>query len=299
MKKIITIAIILLVVLPTLLSAKVNYLSEKDYKKLSNEERAVYCQQLTDEKTDLMTRKADAIARQDEANRRLEELGALSTAIDAEREVVYNGILAYLGIDKNDVAKWNEMMKKLDYFNEQINNFENLSDSELWQAKKDIYALRQEWNEYRKSGYSKLPDFQEEVLLIENRLTRLEAEVNSKGPKYYEDNYTVVKGDNLGKIAGYDFIYNDSSKWGIIYRANRDQIKDPNIVNPDMVLKIPRGKPNTWKVYKGECLWTIASYPEVYGSGAQWPKIFRANQDQIKDEDLIYPNQIFQIPRDQ
>ena len=63
-------------------------------------------------------------------------------------------------------------------------------------------------------------------------------------------------------------------------------------------LKIPRGLPNNWKVFKGECLWKIASYPEVYGDAVKWPQIYRANQDQIKDPDLIYPNQIFEIPRD-
>ncbi|MCK4957101.1 MAG: LysM peptidoglycan-binding domain-containing protein, partial [Candidatus Cloacimonetes bacterium] len=110
--------------------------------------------------------------------------------------------------------------------------------------------------------------------------------------------YTIVKGDWLSKIAGYSFIYNDISKWPIIYRANRDQIKDPNLIHPNQVIKIPRGLPYSWKVYKGECLWKIASYPEVYGDAVKWPLIYRANKDQIKDPDLIYPNQIFEIPRD-
>jgi len=63
-------------------------------------------------------------------------------------------------------------------------------------------------------------------------------------------------------------------------------------------LNIPRGLPNSWKVYRGEFLWKIASYPEIYGDGSKWPLIYRANQDQIKDPDLIYPNQVFKIPRD-
>ena len=117
-------------------------------------------------------------------------------------------------------------------------------------------------------------------------------------PKYYEDEYQVRQGDYLSKIAGYDFIYNDPKKWGIIYRANRDVVKDPNVLQINQILKIPRGLPNSWKVYKGECLWKIASYPEVYGNGAKWNLIYRANKDQIKDPDLIYPNQIFTIPRD-
>lgn len=54
----------------------------------------------------------------------------------------------------------------------------------------------------------------------------------------------------------------------------------------------------THTVKKGECLWVIAGYSEVYGNPFDWPKIFQANADQIQNPDLIYPNQIFHIPND-
>lgn len=46
-----------------------------------------------------------------------------------------------------------------------------------------------------------------------------------------------------------------------------------------------------------DCLWRIAEYSETYGDPFQWPKIYSANKDQIKDEDLIFPGQTLQIPR--
>ena len=46
-----------------------------------------------------------------------------------------------------------------------------------------------------------------------------------------------------------------------------------------------------------DCLWRIAEYDDVYGDAFQWPKIYSANQDQIKDPDMIFPGQVFQIPR--
>lgn len=46
-----------------------------------------------------------------------------------------------------------------------------------------------------------------------------------------------------------------------------------------------------------DCLWRIAEYSEIYNDPFQWPKIYSANKDQIKDPDLIYPGQVFQIPR--
>ena len=32
------------------------------------------------------------------------------------------------------------------------------------------------------------------------------------------------------------------------------------------------------------------------GNGFAWPIIYKANRDQIKDPDLIYPDQVFKVP---
>lgn len=52
--------------------------------------------------------------------------------------------------------------------------------------------------------------------------------------------HTVVKGECLWYIAGYEHVYGDPTKWPLIYRANRDKIKDPDLIYPGQVLKIPR-----------------------------------------------------------
>lgn len=52
--------------------------------------------------------------------------------------------------------------------------------------------------------------------------------------------YTVRRGETLPQIAGRAEIYNDSSLWPLIYRANRDQIRDPKRLWPGQVLSIPR-----------------------------------------------------------
>ena len=66
---------------------------------------------------------------------------------------------------------------------------------------------------------------------------------------------------------------------------------------PAPVVKAPAVK-TEHTVVKGECLWKIAGYEDVYGDPFQWPLIYEANRDQIKDPDLIYPGQVFTIPRD-
>jgi nucleoid-associated protein YgaU len=49
--------------------------------------------------------------------------------------------------------------------------------------------------------------------------------------------YTVVKGDSLSKIA--KRFYGDASQWPRIHEANRAQIEDPDLIHPGQVLTIP------------------------------------------------------------
>ena len=52
----------------------------------------------------------------------------------------------------------------------------------------------------------------------------------------------------------------------------------------------------SYKVVRGDHLWGIARKKAHYGNGFAWPIIYKANRDQIKDPDLIYPDQVFKIP---
>ena len=52
------------------------------------------------------------------------------------------------------------------------------------------------------------------------------------------DTYSVSKGDTLWDIAVR--AYQDGYKWPTIYQANREVIKDPNVIETGMELKLPR-----------------------------------------------------------
>jgi nucleoid-associated protein YgaU len=51
---------------------------------------------------------------------------------------------------------------------------------------------------------------------------------------------------------------------------------------------------NSVVVQPGNSLWRIAR--RAYGGGVLYTLIFTANTDQIRDPDLIYPGQVFQVP---
>lgn len=52
----------------------------------------------------------------------------------------------------------------------------------------------------------------------------------------------------------------------------------------------------SYKVVRGDHLWGIAKKKEHYGNPFAWPIIYKANRDQIKNPDLIYPDQVFKVP---
>lgn len=53
--------------------------------------------------------------------------------------------------------------------------------------------------------------------------------------------YTVVSGDSLWKIAAKTEIYGNGDLWRTIYNANKETIgKNPNLIQPDQILVIPR-----------------------------------------------------------
>ncbi len=57
------------------------------------------------------------------------------------------------------------------------------------------------------------------------------------------------------------------------------------------------GSNTTYDVVAGDNLWDISGKSEVYSDSFQWPLIYKANRDKIKDADLIYAGQSLEIDR--
>lgn len=159
---------------------------------------------------------------------------------------------------------------------------------ELQDLENQLQTLQKKWDSLNLI----LEELNKQASELEAEINELKAEINK-----YPTEYTVKKGDCLWKIAGMPYIYNNPIRWPRIYRANIDKIKDPNLIYPNWVLKIPHGLAKTITVIPGDCLWKIAGLYWVYNNPWQWTKIYEANKDKIKDPDLIYPGQEFTIPR--
>lgn len=82
----------------------------------------------------------------------------------------------------------------------------------------------------------------EKAVLLAGNIKGVER-VNDEGlvaPKPVEETefYTVKKGDSLSKIA--KAYYGNAMKYPVIFEANREVIKDPDLIYPGQVLRIPK-----------------------------------------------------------
>jgi len=173
----------------------------------------------------------------------------------------------------------------------------------------------EEWNKYYQEreamAEEKVEEYQNEIEELNQKIDNIETKTENirqwkpeekqvmENFKEVPKNYVVKKGDWLSKLAEYEEVYGKGNyaKWPVIYRANRDQIKDPDLIYPGQNFDVPRLLPEEWKVYKGETLKGISSYYEIYDSAKEWEKIYKANNDKISNPDVIDSGMVLDIPR--
>ena len=86
--------------------------------------------------------------------------------------------------------------------------------------------------------------------------------------------------------------------------TTKEQPVAPKAAEPEAAAPAPAPEPKAvssmpanYEVQRGDNLWGIASQPRIYGNPYAWPLIYKANSAKIKDADLIYPGQNFDINR--
>jgi nucleoid-associated protein YgaU len=233
----------------------------------------------------------------DSLNKSIQGLKDESTKTDQETEQVWKEIYAAVGTDKAGV---DEMKKKLSDLENSINNYAKLSDETL--NKKEslaaIDSLKKRVDANKKDKRYALTEIYNKVNDLSNRCDQLTLRgKNYVPPKPVNDSYSVLLGDYLWRIANKKEVYSDPFQWMKIYSANRDQIKNPDLIYPNQSFLIPRAQgANEYWVNRGDNLKTISQ--QVYGSPSDWVKLYNANKSIIgEDASRIYPNTILIVPK--
>jgi nucleoid-associated protein YgaU len=164
-----------------------------------------------------------------------------------ERRVALTSELNTLKADVANLKKMRDGLKTFDQCIDELYTSLGATKADLDNFRKQLETLsgkidaqeapkadrQAELDAMKKNKISALPEFFDKV---HNQLQRkLDAWVEA--PK--EVNYEVVKGDHLWGIAKKKEHYANPFAWPIIYKANRDQIKNPDLIFPKQNFKIP------------------------------------------------------------
>ena len=69
-------------------------------------------------------------------------------------------------------------------------------------------------------------------------VAQVDDRINVVTPEPEADFYEVQRGDSLSKIA--KKYYGDAMKYPVIFEANKPMLKDPNLIYPGQMLRIPK-----------------------------------------------------------
>ena len=178
---------------------------------ISTEEWEAEIARLSSEKADLT---AELEGLQAEVNALGEKKNSLQAFEDCQGEMY-----AMVGADADAVADYSAKVNAL------------MADIS---AKKSEKADRQaELDALKASKLSALPGFYD---LVHGKLQKM-LDAWQEAPK--EVMYEVVRGDHLWGIAKKGEHYGNGHAWPNIYNANRDQIKNPDLIYPKQVFTVP------------------------------------------------------------
>lgn len=85
--------------------------------------------------------------------------------------------------------------------------------------------------------------------------------------------------------------------------TSKTQTTDTTAVKPEVVAKATGKKVHqkatagSITIEKGQTLWSISKSDKGFGKACNWPLLYKANQGDVKDPDLIYPGQVLKVPK--
>ena len=195
-----------------------DYYNEEEFQKLSKDQRTAYCAALAAEaakqqacadrsRSDLENEQAAIRDLEGELTSLTPRLEGLAAEIDAlERDIAY-----FEGLPRMYLVKRGDYLSKISGFDE-------------------IYLDPLKWRRIYRANRS----------LVGGNPNLIYPDQELAIPRDWPSSVEVKPGDNLWRIAGYWEVYGDRLQWEKLYEANRDQLRDPNMLRVGQVLVIPR-----------------------------------------------------------
>jgi nucleoid-associated protein YgaU len=184
----------------------------------------------------LNARKAELTTQMTKLDANIASMKTQADKAAADLTACEDALYAMLGVTRADVEAFD---RDLGTMESRVAELQRMSDAELLTHRDEIVAMDAKLAEMAKSKIALIPRYG-------NRITALQAKVAALMKSLQrEKTYTVGTWsrdrDCLWNIAKKPDMYNNAWLWPKIWQGNRDMIRDPDVIQPQWILKIPEG----------------------------------------------------------
>ncbi len=182
------------------------------------------------------SKKADLESQLNQLSKDIEDLKKQSTKLDADIIACEDALYALIGVTRADVEAFD---KELTQMENRVSELQRMSDAELVNYKDEMMKMDSRLKEMAQSKICLIPRYGDRVNTLQQKLLALLNSIQKE--KTYTVGTWAKDRDCLWNIAKKKDIYANAWMWPKIWQGNRNLIKDPDIIKPKWVLKIPEG----------------------------------------------------------
>jgi outer membrane murein-binding lipoprotein Lpp len=162
-------------------------------------------------------------------------------SLDQQYQSEWQKYLGMLGTTQDGMNAYGLALQNL---SGEIDNYMKMSDQDLCAHRADVEAVGARVDSMKASRLALAEEFYNKVQSLVNDYAQLKARLaNCSTAQTYTVGTWARNRDCLWNISKKKTIYDDPWKWPKIYVANRDKIKNPDLIYPKEVLTIPENAP--------------------------------------------------------
>jgi nucleoid-associated protein YgaU len=179
----------------------------------------------------------DLQAKAKTASQQVTDGTAMSTKLDADYDKCMNELYALVGSDKEKAAAYRAEIEAAEA---KAGELMRLSDADLLARTAEVDQLEAKTKELWGNKLSLVPEFWDRLTALDTKVKSLK-DTLAKQVKVYTVGTWSKDRDCLWNISKKPDIYGNAWMWPRIWQGNRDQIKDPDVIEPGQKLTIPKG----------------------------------------------------------
>jgi len=162
---------------------------------------------------------------------------AQSSQLDADYQKCLDELYALVGSDQAKAAAYRAEIEAAE---NTANELMRLSDADLVARGDDVTALSAKVKSLWENKLSLIPEFWDRLTALNDKVKSLQGTLANQVKTYTVGTWAKDR-DCLWNISKKKDIYNNAWLWPKIWQGNRDQIKDPDVIEKGQKLKIPKG----------------------------------------------------------